>query len=225
MSRKLEKHLRINIERAKYTHLYHRSHVSEQFRTLRTNISFLGIGHGVRTIMVTSASQGEGKTTTLANLSIVLAQQGKRVLLIDADLRRPNIYKMFGLSNEIGLSNVLSNMSYVENAICNSDIANLSILPSGPIPPNPSELLSSNTMKEIIDEVKDDYDIVLFDTPAILDVSDSQLIADLCQGAILVIRSGKTNRDNAIKAKEKLLNTNARLLGVLLNDGNPKVLN
>lgn len=223
MNRKLDKQLRISKDKAKFTHFFHHSHISEQFRTMRTNISFLGIGNKFRTIMVTSPSEGEGKTTIVANLSIVFAQQGKKVLLIDANLRTPMIHKIFDQSNYIGLSNVLSYMNSLKESISNSGIYNLDLLPSGPIPPNPSDLISSDRMSEIIEQVQEKYDIVLIDTPPILNVSDSQLIANLCQGAILVLRSGKTSKESALKAKELLYNTNARLLGASLNEGNQKV--
>jgi protein-tyrosine kinase len=224
LGRNSDKQLRTNKERAKHTHLYHQSKISEQFRTLRTNISFLGGGDDLSTVMmVTSPGTGEGRTTTVVNLSIVLAQQGKKVLLIDADLRKPTIHNLFDQSKNIGLSNVLSYMNKLDEAICHSGYYHLDLLPSGQVPPNPTELLSSEKMKEIVEIVGRDYDAVLFDTPPLLNYADSLLLADLCKGVILVIKSGQTSKESAAKAKELLANTNARLLGATLNGGHSKV--
>lgn len=194
-----------------------KSPISEQYRTMRTNIQYASIDEEVRTIMVTSASPGEGKSTTVSNLAVVMAQQGKRVLLIDADLRKPTAHYTFRLTNTRGLTNVLTRQLRLAELIEKTVVEKLDLLPSGPIPPNPSELLGSRMMDQIIAEALEEYDIVLFDCPPLLAVTDAQIMANYCQGAILVIKSGQTEIEAATKAKENLTNANAKLLGVVLN--------
>lgn len=197
-----------------------KSQISEQYRTLRTNIQFSSIDGEMTTMMVTSAGPGEGKSTTISNLAVVLAQQGKHVLLVDADLRKPTVHHTFRQTNNRGLTNVLTRQLSIEEAIKGTDVERLSILPSGPVPPNPSELLGSNMMKHVIEKVSAEHDFILFDCPPLLAVTDAQIMANYCQGVILVVNSGKTEIDAAIKAKESLENVNAKLLGVVLNDKN-----
>lgn len=196
---------------------YSKSPISEQYRVIRTNIQFTSIDEEIRSIMVTSSEPGEGKSTTVANLAIVFAQQGKKVLLIDADLRKPSIHYTFDLANIFGLTTILSKRIEMWNAIAKTDVENLFILTSGPVPPNPAELLSSLSMRNLIDQLKEQFDILLFDTPPLLAVTDGQIISNLCQGSILVIASGKTEKDKALKSKELLTNANSSLLGVVIN--------
>lgn len=194
-----------------------RSPVSEQYRTIRTNIQFSSMDDTIRSLMVTSAGPSEGKSTTTANLAIVFAQQGKRVLLIDADLRKPTMHYTFHLDNNVGLINVLLRQNILQDAYKETDIDNLFVLTSGPIPPNPAEVLGSKAMEELLEEALGEFDLVLFDSPPVLAVTDAQILANKCNGTVLVVNSGKTDVDAIVKAKELLQSANAKLLGVVLN--------
>ncbi|WP_243293030.1 CpsD/CapB family tyrosine-protein kinase [Bacillus sp. FJAT-47783] len=194
-----------------------KSPVSEQYRTIRTNIQFSSVDQDIRSILVTSAGPGEGKSTTTANLAVVFAQQGKRVLLIDADLRKPTVHYTFRVENIYGLTNVLTKQASLQEAIQRCEVDNLDILTSGPIPPNPAELLSSKQMHELLEELYAIYDLVIFDTPPILAVADAQILTNHVDGSILVAWSGKTEQEPAQKAKEALSAGKGKLLGVVLN--------
>ncbi|WP_420812608.1 CpsD/CapB family tyrosine-protein kinase [Planococcus versutus] len=196
-----------------------KSRVSEQFRTLRTNIHFTSPDGDIRSLVVTSASHSEGKSTTSSNLAIVFAQEGKRVLLIDADMRKPTMHQTFKIPNTRGLSNVLARQIALKMAIQSSGIENLDLLPCGSIPPNPAELLSSPNMDFLFDHALDTYDLLIFDTPPVLSVTDSVILANKCEGTILVVNSGKTERAQALKAKEAITAAaKIRLLGVVINN-------
>lgn len=195
-----------------------KSVASEQYRTIRTNIQFSAIEDEIRTIVVTSSSPGEGKSTTAANLAIVFAQQGKRVLLVDADMRKPTVHFTFNMLNTAGLTNVLTRQSELEHTVTKTDVEKLDVLPSGPIPPNPSELLSSRVMSRFFDSASDLYDLVIFDTPPVLAVTDAQVLSHQCDGTILVVRSRIADKDKVVKAKELMNSAKAKILGVILND-------
>ncbi|WP_409341845.1 CpsD/CapB family tyrosine-protein kinase [Paenibacillus sp. MBLB4367] len=192
--------------------------VPEQFRTLRTNIQFSTIDDEAKSIAITSAQSGEGKTITAANLAIAYAMEEKNVLLIDGDLRKPSIHRLFACSNRIGLSNVLVNQNTLEEAITQTHGTGVSILPSGPTPPNPAELLGSKRMTALMERVYSQFDIILVDTPSTLAVTDSQILAAKCDGVLLVFSSGKLKRDNAKKAIDRLKFVNARIIGSVLNN-------
>ena len=168
--------------------------------------------------MFTSTAPREGKTTTAANIAVVFAQQGKKVLLVDADLRKPTIHYTFNLMNIHGLTSVLTKRCTLEEAIEDGGVENLYVLTSGPIPPNPAEMLSSKAFEKFFETVKEQFDLVIFDTPPILAVTDGQIIANKCDGTILVVSAGKTEKLAAKKAKELLLNAKGRLLGAILNN-------
>ncbi|WP_442596743.1 CpsD/CapB family tyrosine-protein kinase [Neobacillus sp. D3-1R] len=204
------------------THNEPRSPISEQYRTIRTNIQFSSIDETIQSLMVTSAGPGDGKSTTVANLAIVFAQQGKKVLLVDADLRKPTVHYTFLLDNNKGLTNVLTKQVTLVDAVNQSDIENLYLLTSGPIPPNPAELLGSKSMEDLLEEAHQQFDLVLFDTPPVLAVTDAQILANKCSGTILVVNSGKTEIEGATKAKELLLSAKGKLLGVVLNQKKAK---
>nr|WP_325048668.1 CpsD/CapB family tyrosine-protein kinase [Peribacillus glennii] len=192
-------------------------HITEQYRLVRTNILFSSVDRNLKTIIVTSPEPSEGKTTTAANLAIVLAQQGKHVLLVDADLRKPSVHHSFKVSNIQGLTSVLTKKTDLEEAIYKTHVPFLNILTSGPIPPNPAEILDSKAMEMIIEKLKGMFEFVIFDTPPVLAVTDSQIIANKCDGIVMVVASGKTNKEHAVKTKELLEKTKSKIIGVVVN--------
>lgn len=195
-----------------------KSFVSEQYKTLRTNINFSMPKNELQTILVTSSSPGEGKSTTTSNLAVVFAQEGKRVVLVDADMRKPTAHYTFHVTNTLGLSNLLTRQSSIEETVKETGVQGLDIITSGPIPPNPAELLTSISMDLLIPELKKRYDIILFDAPPTLSVTDAQVLSNKCEGTIFVVNSKQTNKDDAVKAKELLISAKAHLLGVVINN-------
>jgi capsular exopolysaccharide synthesis family protein len=194
-----------------------KSPISEAYRTLRTNIQFSSFDEKIIVIFVTSSTPGEGKSTTSANLAITMAQNGAKTILVDCDLRKPNIHKLFNLSNTRGLSNLLIEDNGVDKVIQQSGIEDLHILTSGLKPPNPSELLSSGKMKKFVEMSKKYYDYIILDTPPVGVVTDAQLVSQYSDGGILVTASGQVEIESAIRAKELLEKVNAKILGVVLN--------
>ncbi|WP_028401697.1 CpsD/CapB family tyrosine-protein kinase [Ectobacillus panaciterrae] len=194
-----------------------KSPVSEQYRNVRTNIQFASVDTDIRSFVVTSSSPAEGKTTTTANLAVVFAQQGKKVLLVDGDMRKPTLHTMFGVDNVFGLTSVLSKQNTFEKCVRKTDVDNLDFLPCGAIPPNPAELLGSSKMEELLHELYNKYDLVIIDTPPVLAVTDAQVLANLADGIVMVVRSGQTEKEAAVKAKGLLQNAKGKLLGVVLN--------
>ncbi|WP_230191529.1 CpsD/CapB family tyrosine-protein kinase [Paenibacillus sp. CECT 9249] len=194
-----------------------KSRISESFRTLRTNIRFARWENPVRTLLITSAVPGEGKTTTAANLAVSYAHEGKKVLLVDADLRKPSLHLMFGQTNLYGLTNLLTNERPDQEAIRESYIPNLSLVPSGTIPPNPAEILSSSRLDSLLEEWKRQFDIVIFDSPPTLAITDGLVVATRCDGVILVVQAGKVKLEQVRKAKMNLELVKSTVLGVVLN--------
>lgn len=195
-----------------------RAPISESYRALRTNIDFSSIDEELKVIMASSAGPGEGKTTTIANLAVTYAQSERKTILIDADLRKPTAHHTFSLSNRWGLSSVISQQCTLEESIQRSHVPNLDIITSGTIPPNPAEMLGSNRMSALISQLRESYDIILIDTPPLLAVTDAQIVASKCDGAILVVDQGRVKRDIAKRAVQNLQAVNARILGVVLNN-------
>ncbi|MDN3954863.1 CpsD/CapB family tyrosine-protein kinase [Sporolactobacillus laevolacticus] len=200
------------------TYLKNNFSLSEQYRTLRTNISFAKAGGGLKSLVVTSAEAGEGKSTTASNLAVVMAQQGKRVLLIDADTRKPSQHEFFGMDNREGLTNVLTGQANFMDVLRPTSIDQLFLLTSGPVPPNPADLLSAAEMETVIEQAEEQFDQVIIDSPPILAVSDARLLANLCDGILLVVRSGSTEMDKIRKAADVFSEVKGKLLGVVLND-------
>ncbi len=195
-----------------------KSPISEQYRTIRTNIEYSMVDKQLKTFICTSANPSEGKTMTLTNLAVTFAQQGKRILFVDADLRKPMSHHLFQVNNLFGLTSVITKKKTLEEAIVSTGIGNLFVLPSGPVPPNPSELLGSRTMEELILAMTDSFDLVLFDTPPVCVVTDAQLLGRLCDGALLVVRSNQTEKGALVKAKVLLEQVHINIIGVILND-------
>ncbi|RJE83613.1 polysaccharide biosynthesis tyrosine autokinase [Paenibacillus sp. 1011MAR3C5] len=195
-----------------------KSPISESYRSLRTNIDFSSIDEKMQVIMVSSAGPGEGKSTTITNLAITFAQSERKVVLIDADLRKPTAHHTFSISNRFGLSSVLSQQCSLEEAIQHSDVPGMDIITSGAIPPNPAEMLNSKRMTALIDELRQKYDVVLIDTPPLLAVTDAQIVSTKSDGVVLVVDQGRVKREIAKKAVQNLQSVNARILGVVLNN-------
>lgn len=194
------------------------SAAAEAYRQLRTNIQFSSLDRPCRTIMVTSTSPKEGKTTTLANLAITMAQTGTSVILVDCDLRRPSLHELFGLENSAGLTSLFIGNEPPAQHLQDTGIPNLRVLCCGPLPPNPSELLGSARMGEVIDALKNEASYVLFDSPPVVAVTDAAVLAARMDGVLLVVQSGQTKRDAAKRATALLEKVNARVLGVVLNN-------
>lgn len=192
------------------------SPISEQYRTIRTNIQFSAtVGNEIKTIVVTSSGPGEGKSTTSANLAVVFANSGQKVLLVDADMRKPTIHKTFNVSNSVGLSTVLSTNPDVKAAIQVTVAPNLFVMPSGPKPPNPSELLGSMATNSIIETLRNQFDIVIFDMPPVVAVTDAQIMSAKVDGTLLVVREGVSRKEALLKAKQLLIMSKANVLGAI----------
>jgi capsular exopolysaccharide synthesis family protein len=196
-----------------------RSPISEAYRTLRTNLEFAGLDKALKTIAVTSAGVGEGKSSTLANLAVVSAQAGRKVIVVDADLRRPTIHQLFGLKNDTGLTTaMMSGTAQAALPLQTTAIEGLSVLTSGPLPPNPAELMGSCRMDEIVASLVEEADQVFFDTPPVVAVTDAAVLATKVDGVLLVISAGKTRRELARLAVQRLQQINARLVGTVLTN-------
>lgn len=199
-----------------------KSIVSEQFRTIRTNIKFSMPDDELKTIVVTSASIKEGKSTVSANIAGVFAQEGKKVLLIDGDMRKPTVHYTFTLQNVMGLSNLLTRQCTIQEAIQETDIEGLSVITSGPIPPNPAELLASKQMGIVMGMLKEEFDLIIFDAPPVLSVTDAQILSNKCDATILIVNAGETQKNAIVKAKELLDLSKANIIGVIMNNINLK---
>lgn len=194
-----------------------KSPVSEAYRTIRTNIQFANVsGKELKTIMLTSSEPNEGKSTTISNLGAVMAQSGSRVLVIDCDMRNPTQHKIFQVSNH-GLSDCISARDNVMSYVQQTEVDNLYVLTAGPIAPNPSEILGSKAMIDILKAVEGSFDYVLVDTPPVLPVTDAAVVGGIVDGVILIIASGSTRPANAKEAKARLEKGGARILGTVLN--------
>lgn len=203
-----------------------KSPVSEAFRTMRTNIEFSNIDDDINTIVITSSTPGEGKSTIASNLAISMAQGEKKVLIIDCDLRKPKINKIFDLPNNQGLTTVLLGNKYFEDVVNKHErLDNLYVLTSGPIPPNPAELLGSKKMGEFINELKGEFDTIIMDSPPIGLVTDGVLLSTISDGLILVTAAGDTDIDSSVRSLGLVRNVNSKILGGVLNKipikGNP----
>jgi capsular exopolysaccharide synthesis family protein len=193
-----------------------RSPRAESFRTLRTNLQFLDIGSGARTFVMTSSMQSEGKSTTVANLAIALDSAGFRVILIDADLRRPRVAEYMDVEGNAGLTDVLIGRADLEDVAHPWGRGKLVVLPAGPIPPNPSELLGSRAMQDLIERLEQQFDYVLFDAPPLLPVTDAAILAKKASGAIIAVASGQTHKGQLAAAIASLENVGAPISGFVI---------
>ncbi|MEN3336063.1 MAG: polysaccharide biosynthesis transport protein [Blastocatellia bacterium] len=198
--------------------LDNRSTAAEAYRVVRTSMLLSSAGKPPKTVLVTSGQPGEGKTTTVVNTAISLAQLGASVLIIDCDLRRPSTHKVFGIEHTRGLSTYLSRDIQIDGLIHKLPIANLSLLPCGPIPPNPAELISSERMQTLLKTLSEQYDHILIDSPPLINVTDPVILSSLVDGVILVIHGGKSTRGVAQRARQELVSVGAKIFGVVLNN-------
>ena len=200
------------------TLLYPRSPAAEAYRTLRTNVEFATVDEPARTLLVTSSIPGEGKTTTASNLAVAFAQSDRRVILLDADLRKPGVHKLFGLPNTVGLTSLLRrDEAGIDDVAQATEQANLRVITTGPLPPNPAELLRSQRMRTILEQLTAAADLVILDSPPLQAVTDAAILASITDGTLLVVDAGRTRRGAARNGREALAKADARTLGAALN--------
>ena len=199
-----------------------RSPAAEAYRTLRTNLYFSSLDRALETLVVTSAAPGDGKSTALSNLAVTMARGEKRTILVDADLRRPSLHTLFDVDNSQGLTTMaVDEDALAEPPLMATGVENLWLLPSGPLPPNPAEMLGSRRMEEVIAALKGRADIVLFDAPPVIAVTDAAVLGTKVDGVLLVVQAGKTRREHALRAKELLERVQVRIVGAVLNNAPP----
>jgi protein-tyrosine kinase len=194
------------------------SPASEALRGIRTSLKYSFLDQGKRVVLISSSVPGEGKTLLVANTGILMAHDGKKTLLIDMHLRQPNLHHIFNVPNRLGLGTILAGYCNESDAIINTSIPNLHLIPAGPIQPNPTELLGSLRLNQVIESCKKVFDIIILDTPAILSVSDALLAARVADGITLVVRSLYTKKDQIRKTQQKLEPFRQQVLGIVLND-------
>lgn len=195
---------------------------SEAYRTLRTNMQFANVDQALNSILFTSSGPGEGKSSIVSNLGVSVAQSGKRVLIIDADLRNPSQHKTFLQVNDVGLSTTLVEDVPSLNYVVHTSQEGLDLLTSGPIPPNPADLLGSKRMIQILEAARLAYDVVFIDSPPTISVTDSSILAQAVDGVVLVLSSGEVSKEYAVRAKEQLEKVGANIIGTILNKAKMK---
>jgi capsular exopolysaccharide synthesis family protein len=195
------------------------SPAAEAYRTLRMNLQFAALDTELQTLLVTSPGPGEGKTTTLANLAVTMAQIDQRIIVADCDLRKPYLHRLFGVSNDVGLTTMmLEDDALGAPPLQETAVAGLRVLPSGPLPPRPADLLGSKRMLQVIDTLCSEADVVLFDAPPVMAVTDAAVLATRLDGVLLVVSAGETKREHAANALERLRKINANVVGAVLNN-------
>ncbi len=195
------------------------SQLAEAYRTIRTAVYFGGANGEMKTLLITSPAPSDGKTTLCSNLAITMAHAGQKILVLDADFRRPSQHKIFQIDHEdIGLSTVLTGQHELNQAIRPSGIDGLDVLPCGAIPPNPSEMLNGRAFEDFLDELSERYDRILLDAPPVMPVADARILGAICDAALLVLRAEKSSRKPSQQAVEALLRTGTHILGAVVND-------
>ena len=196
-----------------------RSPAVEAYRTLRTNLTFAALDKPIETLVITSAAPGAGKSIVLANLAVTMAQGEHRTIMVDADLRRPELHNIFGVANERGLTTMFVEEAALDNPpLMETGVDNLWLLPSGPLPPNPADLLGSRRMEQVIAALKARADVILFDAPPVIAVTDATVLGTKVDGVLLVVSAGRTRREHALRARELLERVHVRIVGAVLND-------
>jgi capsular exopolysaccharide synthesis family protein len=193
------------------------SEMAEAYRTLRTTLFFRAGSSGAKTLLITSPTMGDGKTMTASNLAIAVAQSGTRTLLLDADLRRPNVHRVFELDNRVGLTNVVAGDATIAQAVQRTDVPDLDLITSGPIPTNPAEVLNSQFFRDVLRDLSKDYDLIIIDSPPIMPVTDARILGAICDVTLLVLRAMRSDVSVARHAKESLLEVGANLAGAVVN--------
>ncbi|MCH4123822.1 MAG: CpsD/CapB family tyrosine-protein kinase [Levilactobacillus sp.] len=191
--------------------------IAEQFKTVRTNIQFSSVDRDLHSVLFTSSEPSEGKSTVSNNMAVTWADQGSKVVLVDADMRRPTVHKSFNVSNRAGLTNYLSGRLTLDDIIQPTIVENLSVITSGPVPPNPAELLDSEHFKTLMRQLQAKYDLVVLDSPPVNTVTDSQLLAAQVDGTILVVPQGIADKNGVRRAKQLLETVHANILGAIMN--------
>lgn len=205
-------------ERKLYTLDSPKASISESFRMLRTNLMYTNVDREIRVLLFTSGGPGEGKSLVIANLAVVMAQAGKKVILVDCDLRKPVVHEIFQLSNENGVTKYVTGYCTWEEAVQDTQVPNLSVLTSGPIPPNPAELVGSKRMDGLVSMLRDRFEVVLIDSPPVMAVTDSIILGSKADGVVVVIRSGMAKNAAVTETCEQLKKAGANLVGTVLND-------
>ncbi len=203
-----------------FTFRYPKSSITESVRSIRTNIIFSTAGKQLRRLLVTSAGPQEGKSTAVINLGVIFAQGGKRVLLVDSDLRRPRLHRAFDVSRERGLTDLIMGTAKPEDVILHTEVPNVDLIPCGPIPPNPSELLGTTRMHDLGEDLASRYDLILYDSPPVVAVTDAVVMSKTVDGVVLIAKAGKTTREILSKAARQLDDVGGHILGTVLNDFN-----
>lgn len=194
-----------------------RSPVSEAYRSLRTNLSFYSLDNPIRSLVVTSPAPDEGKSTTVANLAVTMAQSGRKTILVDCDLRRPSLHSFFNLTNDSGITTAILRDN-TNPTLQETGIDNLLLLSSGPKPPNPADLLGSRQIDRILEQLLTEADIILIDAPPVIGVTDAVVLGAKVDGVLLVVSAGKTRREQAERAKERLEQARVKIIGATLTN-------
>jgi capsular exopolysaccharide synthesis family protein len=205
-------------ERDLYVFKHPTSRAAECCRSIRTSILFSGADRALKALTVTSPNPREGKTTSVIYLGTIFAQSNQRVLLVDTDMRRPRLHKSLGVPRGRGLSNLLLGDAAYEDVVKTTEIPNLFVLPCGPTPPNPAELLLTKRFKQVLEELKERYDLILLDSPPLQAVSDAVVLSRLSDGVVLIAEAGKTHREALVRSARQLRDVDAHIVGVILND-------